>query len=64
MKSDIEIAREVKLQPIHKIAANIGITEDQIEQYGKYKAKITFDFDEQKIAQSNLILVMSISCKI
>ncbi len=57
MKSDIEIAREVKLQPIQKIAASIGITEEQIEQYGKYKAKITFDFDEQKIAQSNLILV-------
>jgi formate--tetrahydrofolate ligase len=57
MKSDIEIAREVKLQPIQKIAESIGISEDQIEQYGKYKAKITFDFDEQKIAQSNLILV-------
>lgn len=57
MKSDIEIAREVKLQPIQKIAESIGISEDQVEQYGKYKAKITFDFDEQKIAQSNLILV-------
>ena len=57
MKSDIEIAREVKLQPIQKIAESIGISEDQVEQYGKFKAKITFDFDEQKIAQSNLILV-------
>jgi formate--tetrahydrofolate ligase len=57
MKSDIEIAREVKLQGIHKIAANIGITEDQIEQYGKYKAKISFVMDEPKIAKGNLILV-------
>jgi formate--tetrahydrofolate ligase len=57
MKSDIEIAREVKLKPIQKIAESIGILEDQVEQYGKYKAKITFDFDEQKIAKSNLILV-------
>jgi formate--tetrahydrofolate ligase len=57
MKSDIEIAREVKLQPIQKIAESIGISEDQVEQYGKFKAKITFDFDEQKIAQCNLILV-------
>lgn len=57
MKTDIEIAREVKLQPIQKIAAQIGISEEQIEQYGKYKAKISFDFDDAKIAQSNLILV-------
>jgi len=57
MKSDIEIANVVKLLPIQKIAESIGISEDQVEQYGKYKAKITFDFDEQKIAQSNLILV-------
>jgi formate--tetrahydrofolate ligase len=57
MKSDIEIAREVKLQAIQKIAANIGIEEDQIEQYGKYKAKISFVIDNAKIAKSNLILV-------
>lgn len=57
MKSDIEIAREVKLEPIQKIAAKIGVNEDQIEQYGKYKAKLNFVMDEAKIAQSNLILV-------
>lgn len=57
MKSDIEIAREVKLQAVQKIAANIGIEEDQIEQYGKYKAKISFVIDDAKIAKSNLILV-------
>lgn len=57
MKSDIEIAKEVKLQPIQKIASNLGLSEEQVEQYGKYKAKITFDFDEEKIAKGNLILV-------
>jgi formate--tetrahydrofolate ligase len=57
MKSDIEIAREVKLEPIQNIAAKIGVNEDQLEQYGKYKAKVAFKMDEAKIAQSNLILV-------
>ncbi len=57
MKSDIEIAREVKLQHIQKIATDLGLKDEQIEQYGKYKAKITFAFDEEKIAKGNLILV-------
>ncbi len=57
MKSDIEIAKEVKLRPIQDVAASIGIREEQIEQYGKYKAKISYAFDEEKIAKSNLILV-------
>ena len=37
---DIEIARNTKLEKIDKIAENIGIKEDEIELYGKYKAKI------------------------
>ena len=41
MKSDIEIAREVTLRPITEIAAKLGLTEDEIELYGKYKAKVT-----------------------
>ncbi len=57
MKSDIEIAHETELSPIQKIAASVGIHEDQLEQYGKYKAKVNVSFDEAKIAQSNLILV-------
>lgn len=57
MKSDIEIAHETQLSPIQKIAASVGIHEDQLEQYGKYKAKVNVSFDEAKIAQSNLILV-------
>ena len=57
MKSDIEIAHETQLSPIQKIAASVGMHEDQLEQYGKYKAKVNVSFDEAKIAQSNLILV-------
>lgn len=57
MKSDIEIAHETQLSPIQKIAASVGIHEDQLEQYGKYKAKVNVSFDEAKIAKSNLILV-------
>ncbi len=57
MKSDIEIAHESKLQRIDKIAEAYGIHEDQLEQYGKYKAKVDVKFDEEKIANSKLILV-------
>lgn len=41
MKTDIEIAREAKLQPIAEIAAKLGIGEDALEYYGKYKAKVS-----------------------
>jgi len=37
---DIEIAQGAKLKPITEIAAGLGLTEDDIELYGKYKAKI------------------------
>ncbi|MCP4413501.1 MAG: formate--tetrahydrofolate ligase, partial [Gammaproteobacteria bacterium] len=38
--SDIEIAREAKMQPIQDIADKLGIAEDHIINYGKYRAKI------------------------
>ncbi|NCA67361.1 MAG: formate--tetrahydrofolate ligase [Clostridia bacterium] len=41
MNTDIEIAREAKLQPITEIAKKLGISEENIEVYGKYKAKIS-----------------------
>ncbi len=41
MKSDIEIAQEAKMLPIKEVAAGIGIDEDELELYGKYKAKIS-----------------------
>ncbi|MBT9133377.1 MAG: Formate--tetrahydrofolate ligase [Firmicutes bacterium] len=41
MKSDIEIAQSAHMLPIVKIAASIGLTEDDLELYGKYKAKVS-----------------------
>lgn len=43
MKTDVEIAQEAKMQHIREIAAKLGLTEDDIELYGKYKAKISLD---------------------
>lgn len=60
MKSDVEISQETAMEPITKVAKKIGITEDQIEQYGKYKAKINFDPTTEK-AKGKLILVTSIN---
>ena len=49
MKSDIEIAQEAKLLPIVDVAAEIGLGPDDLDLYGKYKAKIHFDvFDKLK----------------
>ena len=58
MKSDIEIAREVTLRPITEIAAKLGLTEDEIELYGKYKAKVTRKYTDKK---GKLILVTAIN---
>ena len=41
--SDIEIAQQTKLEPITAIAKQVGLTDDDLELYGKYKAKISFD---------------------
>jgi len=60
--SDIEISRNTKLQPIALIAANAGIDAEDIIPYGKYKAKIPLSYiNEEKIAQSNLILVTAVT---
>ena len=57
MLTDIEIAQQAQLKPIAEIAREIGVDQDSLEPYGKYKAKIEFSQDAQKRAQSNLILV-------
>ena len=41
--TDIEIAQKNVMIPIREVAEKIGITEDKLEQYGPYKAKITFE---------------------
>lgn len=62
MKSDIEIARECKLEPIEKIAAKLDIPQDELELYGKYVAKVPERLiDEKKVQNSNLILVTAIT---
>ena len=43
MKTDVEIAQEAVMEPISRIAAGLGIAEDDLELYGKYKAKISLD---------------------
>ncbi|SHG38642.1 formate--tetrahydrofolate ligase [Dysgonomonas macrotermitis] len=62
MKTDIAIARSIELDKITNIAAQIGITDDHIHNYGKFMAKVPYSLiDEQKVAQSNLILVTAIT---
>jgi formate--tetrahydrofolate ligase len=60
--TDIEIAQQKKLIHIKKIAAKLGIDEDDLEMFGKYKAKLPLSLiDEEKIKQNNLILVTAIT---
>jgi len=62
MKTDIEIARSIKLNKIKKVATGINIPEDEVLNYGKYIAKIPIDLiDEEKVKKSNLILVTAIT---
>ena len=62
MKTDIEIAREAKLLPIKDVAAQIGISEDLLEPYGKYIAKVPYThIDDEKVKQHKLILVTAIT---
>jgi len=63
MKSDIEIAQEAEIWPITKVAERIGISEDDIEQYGKYKAKISEEFLKkiENNKKGKLVLVTAIN---
>lgn len=62
MKSDIEIARSIELKKIKQVAESVGIPRDEVENYGRYIAKISEHLiDEEKIKQSNLILVTAIT---
>lgn len=62
MKSDIEIAREVSLRKIKEIAGGLGIPREEVQNYGRYIAKIPNHLiDEAKIRQHNLILVTAIT---
>lgn len=62
MKSDILIAREAKIRPIVEIAEQLGLNSDDLELYGKYKAKIPLKFiNEDNIRKSKLILVTAMT---
>lgn len=61
MKSDIQIAQESKLLPIVEVAKKIGIPEEDLELYGKYKAKVPLSYKDRDISKSKLILVSAIS---
>ncbi len=63
MKSDIEIAQEAKLEKIVDVAGKIGIMPDDLELYGKYKAKISDEYMAriQDNPDGKLILVTAIN---
>lgn len=63
MKTDIEIAQEAELIPIVDVAANIGIAADDLELYGKYKAKISDEYIDavKEKPDGRLILVTAIN---
>ncbi len=61
--SDIEIAQQTKLEPITAIAKQVGLTDDDLELYGKYKAKISFEAIKRlsKNEDGKLVLVTAIT---
>lgn len=61
-KSDLEIAQASTLKPIVEIAKTLDINEDDLELYGKYKAKLPLSLtDEKKIANAKLVLVTAMT---
>ena len=64
MKTDIEIAREAEPKTIDKIANKLGIAEEYLERYGKFKSKVDLSINDEKLKDSKngkLILVTAIS---
>ena len=58
-KSDIEIAQEAKLEHIKDVAAKIGLTEDDLEYYGRYKAKIDYNLLERYKDKQDAKLILT-----
>src|SRR6266545_3013128 len=59
--SDIAIAQAAKLRPIRDVAAELGLSDDELELYGKYKAKISLRALQQRSAKGRLVLVTGIN---
>ena len=63
MKTDIDIALEAEMKPIQEVAARLDIAEDELDLYGKYKAKLTDELWNRikDRADGKLILVTAIN---
>ncbi|HWQ61669.1 MAG TPA: formate--tetrahydrofolate ligase [Negativicutes bacterium] len=63
MKSDVEIAQQATMKPITQVAAELGLTEDDLELYGKYKAKVALNVWERIKNRPNgkVVLVTAIN---
>ena len=61
MKTDVQISREAKLEHILKIGEKIGLTEDNLEVYGKFKAKIDMNSIKNMPLKAKLILTTAIT---
>jgi formate--tetrahydrofolate ligase len=62
MKTDIEIAQQVEIRPIVEIAEKFGVNPEDLELYGKFKAKIPVSLiDEERVKKGKLILVTAIT---
>ncbi len=62
MKTDIDIAQSAVIRPITEVAKKLGLKEDDLELYGKYKAKLPLSLiDDKKAAKAKLILVTAIT---
>lgn len=60
MKSDVEIAQEAKMKPISQVAAELGLAEDELELYGKYKAKVSLStWDRLKDRPNGKVVLVS-----
>ena len=63
MLTDIEIAQQAEMEPIKNVAAKLGMSEDDIEMYGKYKAKLSDEYMQSVKNNENgkLVLVTAIN---
>lgn len=62
MKTDIEIAQEIKMKHISEVANKLGVPVDELELYGKFKAKLPLHLiNEEKVQAAKLVLVSAIS---
>ena len=59
--NDIEIAQQTEIEPIVDIAQKVGLTEDDLELYGKYKAKVSLPLKKKTQTKGKMILVTSIN---